>query len=57
MPAFKCVDIGMKDDPFEVKTKTEDELMKIVAAHAEYVHGIKAMPADLKKQVEKAVKP
>ena len=57
MPAFKCADIGMKDDPFEVKTKTKDELMKMVAAHAEYVHGMKTIPPDLKKQVEKAMKP
>jgi len=43
MPSFKCKDLGMKDD-FEVKTPNADELMPIIAIHAEKSHGMKDVP-------------
>ncbi len=56
MPSFKCADIGMKNDPFEVKTATKEELMKMVALHAKETHGMEKLDPALVKQVEKAVK-
>jgi predicted small metal-binding protein len=55
MPSFKCKDIGM-DCPFEAKTKTEDELMKMISAHAASMHGIKTVPPDLMVKIKGAIK-
>ncbi len=55
MPSFKCKDIGMKDD-FEVKTENQDELMKIIALHAESSHGIKEVSPDMLQKIQKAIK-
>lgn len=56
MPSFKCVDIGMKC-PFEVKTRTEEELMKMVATHAAAEHQMTQMPPDMLKKIKAAIKP
>ena len=56
MPSFKCADIGFPEDPFEIKTATKDELMKLVAEHARFVHGMKTVPADLQEAIKKAIK-
>jgi len=55
MPSFKCKDIGM-DCPFEAKTKTEDELMRMISAHAASMHGIKTVPPDLMVKIKGAIK-
>jgi predicted small metal-binding protein len=57
MTSFKCVDIGMKNDPFEIKTATKDELMAELAIHAKTVHGMEKMTPELAKQIDKAIKP
>ncbi len=55
MASFKCKDIGMKCN-FEVKTENPDELMPIIAIHAEKSHNMKEIdPATLEK-VKKAIK-
>ena len=54
MASFKCADLGMKCG-FEVKVEDKDELMKIVALHAETTHKMKASP-ELVAQVKKAIK-
>jgi len=46
MPSFKCADIGMQC-PFEVKTKTQEDLMKAIATHAGYEHKMKEVPPDM----------
>ena len=55
MPSFKCKDLGMKDD-FEVKTPNADELMPIIAIHAEKSHGMKDVPPDMLEKIKKAIK-
>jgi predicted small metal-binding protein len=56
MPSFKCKDVGMKDK-FEVKTESMDEMMTIIAAHAEKSHNIKSpFPADMAEKIKKAIK-
>ncbi|MFY9812784.1 MAG: DUF1059 domain-containing protein [Dehalococcoidales bacterium] len=55
MASFKCADLGMKCG-FEVKDADKDELMKIVALHAETTHKMKVSP-ELAAQVNKAIKP
>jgi predicted small metal-binding protein len=55
MPSIKCKDIGMKCG-FEVKDEDRDELLKIVALHAEKTHNIKEIPPDLMEKVNKAIK-
>ena len=57
MPSFKCADIGFKDDPFEIKTASKDELMAEVKLHAKTVHGLDTVPEDLAKQIDQAIKP
>jgi predicted small metal-binding protein len=56
MPSFKCKDIGM-DCPFEVKTKSEEDLMKLIASHAATEHKMKDVPPDMLKKIKAAVKP
>jgi predicted small metal-binding protein len=55
MASLKCKDIGMKCG-FEVKDDDMDELMKIVALHAEKTHNIKEIPPELAEKVKKAIK-
>lgn len=55
MPSFKCVDIGMQC-PFEVKTQTEEELMKMIAAHAATSHQMKDVPPDMMVKIKAAIK-
>jgi len=55
MPSFKCKDAGMKCK-FEVKTENQDELLPIIAVHAEKSHNMKEIPADTMEKVKKAIK-
>jgi predicted small metal-binding protein len=55
MASFKCKDLGMACG-FEVKDQNEDELLKIVALHAEKTHGMKDIPADMKEKIKEAIK-
>ena len=55
MPSLKCKDLGMKCG-FEVKDENLDELMKIVALHAEKTHNIKEISPELAEKVKKAIK-
>lgn len=57
MPSFKCKDIGMKCN-FEVKTGgSEDELMSLIALHADKSHNMKPpFPADMTEKIKKAIK-
>jgi predicted small metal-binding protein len=55
MASLKCKDIGMKCG-FEVKDEDRDELMKIVALHAQNTHNIKEISPELAERVQKAIK-
>lgn len=55
MPSIKCKDIGMKCG-FEVKDESEDELMQILALHAEKTHNLKPNPPEVTGKVKKAIK-
>ena len=56
MPSFKCKDIGMKCN-FEVKDENQDELMSVIALHAEKTHNLKGLfPADMTEKIKKAIK-
>ena len=55
MPSFKCADIGMQC-PFEVKTKTDDELMKAISTHAATEHQMREVPPDMMMKIKAAVK-
>ena len=55
MPSFKCQDIGMNCG-FEATAKTEDELMKKIAAHADRAHNMKKVPPDVMSKIKKAIK-
>ena len=56
MPSFVCKDIGL-DCPFKAEAKTQDELMKKIAAHAASAHGMKTVPPETMAKIKKAIKP
>jgi predicted small metal-binding protein len=53
MKHLRCVVPGCQ---FEIKTETEEELMKHVGAHAEHVHGLTQVPPDLAAKVKAAIR-
>lgn len=55
MPSIKYKDLGMKCG-FEVKDENQDEMMQILALHAEKTHNLKNIPPDLMQKVQKAIK-
>ena len=55
MASFKCTDLGMKCS-FEIKDENQDELMQIIALHAEKSHNMKEFPPDMLEKVKKAIK-
>jgi len=55
MPSLKCKDAGMKCK-FEVKTENQDELMQIIALHAEKSHNMKTIPPEAMEKIKKAIK-
>ena len=55
MPSIKCKDIGIQCG-FEVKDENKDELMQILALHAEKTHKMKTIPPDVMQKIQKAIK-
>ena len=55
MPSIKCKDIGMKCG-FEVKDESEEEMMQILALHAEKTHNLKTIPQETMEKIKKAIK-
>ena len=55
MASFKCKDVGMKCG-FEVKDENQDELMSIIALHAEKSHNMKDAPPEMMEKIKKAIK-
>ncbi len=55
MASFKCKDIGMQCG-FEVNTPNADEILPIVAIHAEKTHGMKEVDPGTIEKIKKAIK-
>ena len=56
MASFKCKDMDMKCN-FEVKSDNVDEMMPMIALHAEKTHQMKTpFPQDMMLKVQKAIK-
>jgi predicted small metal-binding protein len=55
MPSFKCKDIGMKCN-FEVKDENQDEMMSIIAVHADKTHKMKQATPEFTDKIKKAIK-
>ena len=55
MASFKCKDIGMKCE-FEIKDENRDELMWVVAMHADETHNLKQDHFEIMDKVKKAIK-
>jgi predicted small metal-binding protein len=52
---LRCRDVGMDCD-FEARGKTEDEVMRQAAAHAQRTHGIQEITPELADRVRKAIR-
>ena len=55
MASIKCKDLGMQCG-FEVKDEDQDELMQILALHAEKTHKMKTISPDVMEKIKKAIK-
>jgi predicted small metal-binding protein len=51
-----CSDVGMKCG-FQVRAKTEDEVMKHAKTHASEAHGLKEISANTEKRIKENIKP
>ncbi len=52
---FSCADVGMACG-FQVRAKTEAEVMELTKAHAEKAHGMKEIPTDVEKKIRANIK-
>ena len=52
---LSCSDVGMACG-FQVRAKTEAEVMKLAKTHAAEAHGLKEISADTEKKIKAAVK-
>jgi predicted small metal-binding protein len=55
MAKFRCKDIGMKCG-FEIKDENQDELMKMIALHAETTHNMKDASPEMQDKIKKAIR-
>ncbi len=51
-----CSDVGMKCG-FQVRAKTEDEIMKHAKTHAAEAHGLKEISSNTEKKIKENIKP
>ena len=52
---LSCCDIGMACG-FQVRAKTEAEVMKLAKTHAAEAHGLKEISVDTEKKIKAAIK-
>jgi len=52
---LKCRDVGM-DCNFEVRAKTEEEILKKAAEHAKTVHNMKEITKEVVEKVRAAIR-
>ena len=55
MAKFRCKDVGMKCG-FEIKDENQDELMKMIALHAETTHNMKEASPEMQEKIKKAIR-
>jgi predicted small metal-binding protein len=55
MPYFACKDTGMSC-PWWTRENTEAELWERILEHAEKSHGMKKIPSEMLKKIQKAIK-
>ncbi len=53
---FTCSDIGMACG-FQVRAKTESEVIEHAKMHAEKAHGMKEISPDFEKKIKASIKP
>ncbi len=51
-----CSDVGMKCG-FQVRAKTEDEVMKHAKTHAAEAHNVKEISSNTEKKIKENIKP
>jgi len=51
---LRCRDVGM-DCNFEVRAKTEEEILKKAVEHAQTVHNMKEIPKEVVEKVRAAI--
>lgn len=51
-----CSDVGMKCG-FQVRAKTEDEVIKHAKTHAAEAHGLKEISSNTEKKIKENIKP
>ncbi len=56
MPSFACKDLGM-DCTWTTKDKTQEGLMKKIAAHAKKAHNIATVDPAMLEKIKAAIKP
>jgi|WetSurMetagenome_2_1015567.scaffolds.fasta_scaffold563179_2 predicted small metal-binding protein len=54
MAKFKCKDIGQTCN-FEIQDDNQDEMMSIIAMHADKTHNIKSPPPELIEKIKEAI--
>ncbi len=52
---FECKDIGMAD-AFQVRAKTDEEIMEHAKVHAMKAHGMKEMWPETEKKIKSSIK-
>ncbi|MBI4303058.1 MAG: DUF1059 domain-containing protein [Chloroflexi bacterium] len=55
MASFKCKDMGMKCK-FEIKDENQEEMMAVIAMHADKSHNMKDIPPEMMEKVKKVIK-
>ena len=55
MASFKCKDMGLECE-FEIRDENKDELMWVVAVHADETHDMNRAPPEMMDKIKKAVK-
>ncbi len=52
---LRCRDVGMDCD-YVARAETEEEILKMVAEHAQAVHNMKEIPEEVAEKVRAAIK-
>ena len=55
MASFRCKDMGLECE-FEIRDENKDELMWVVAVHADETHDMNRAPPEMMDKIKKAVK-
>lgn len=53
---IQCADVGMEGCDFAAFAESEEELLELVAEHAERVHGVEEVTPELRRKVVEAMR-